>query len=259
MKIGFAVALTIISAASANSQPNNDRESAGLIGPVHTVAATNLTLNKVNDIWIETSRRTVYFLTYDENGNDSRFGGGPSSPQSIAECVRKYNDKHQEIERDCMDHGRAVKMFFEYDPAGHVIDESLRDENGNLKWRHTFGFDDKGRRTSLGELDSDDKLKRKLTWVFDERGNNTEFTESIRKDGEMVLFQKNVSTFDDKGNVLTATPYGNPEGMTFTHYFGYEFDSHGNWVRKETAMLPLDSAELQTKLVELRVITYYEK
>jgi hypothetical protein len=100
---------------------------------------------------------------------------------------------------------------------------------------------------------------RKLTWSFDERGNNTEFTESLRKDGEMLLFQKNISTFDDRGNVLT-TQHGNGEGMKLTtQYFSYEFDSRGNWIMKESASLPLDSTDVRLKQVELRVITYYEK
>jgi len=47
--------------------------------------------------------------------------------------------------------------------------------------------------------------------------------------------------------------------MTFTHYFAYQFDSRGNWIMKESALRPFDSPDLQTKLVEVRVITYYDK
>lgn len=258
VKIMFAVVLTTMFVIAAIPQTKTSQKIEGLVGPVHTVTATNFTLTKVNDIWLETSRRTVYFITFDENGNDS-LGSGQDSPQSPVECARKYNDKGQEIERDCMDHVRIVKMFFSYDAGGHVIDESQQDANGKLNWRHTFTFDDKGNMTSLGQFDSGNKLTRKLTWSFDEKGNRTEWTESLLKGEEMVLFEKIVSSYDDKGNVLTQTQYGNPEGMTLKQFFSYEFDTRGNWIRKESSTTPPDSSETQTKLVELRIITYYER
>ena len=257
-KIVLAGALTMIFAIAASSQSKSAKEIDGLVGPVHTVATENVTLTKIDDIWTETSRRGGSFITYDRNGNDGRFGGEANSPQSAAECVRKNNDQGQEIERDCMDHGRVMKMFFSYDAAGHVIDESQQDANGKLKWRHTFNFDDNGNMTSLGQFDSDNKLTRKLTWTFDERGNRTEWTESLLKGEEMVLFEQIVSTYDDKRNVLTQTQYGNPEGTIAKQFFGYEFDERGNWIKKESSSTPLDSLETLTKQVELRIIAYYE-
>src|SRR6266581_4853226 len=186
MKIIFVVVLTIIVALATMPQSRTSKEINGLVGPVHTVTTESVTLTKINDIWTETSKRVVSFITYDKNGNDGRFGGEANSPQSAAECVRKNNDQGQEIERDCMDHGRVMKMFFSYDAAGHVIDESQQEANGKLKWKHTFNFDDNGNMTSLGQFDSDNKLTRKLTWTFDERGNRTEWTESLLKGEEMV-------------------------------------------------------------------------
>jgi hypothetical protein len=189
---------------------------------------------------------------------DSRIPLGLNSPQSVATCVATVNDIGQAIEKDCTSHGRQLKMFFRYDAAGHVIDELQQDAEGKLIWHHSFAFDEKGRRTSVEEFDTDNKLRRKLTRSFDDKGNNTEITQSVRKDEEMVLFQKNTSTYDDKGNVLTNTQYGNPKGNTFTQYFSYKFDSRGNWISQQGATLPFDSPDLRMKTVSLREITYYE-
>lgn len=134
-----------------------------------------------------------------------------------------------------------------------------RDGNGKLIRRHATTFDEKGNMTSASSYDSEDKLQRKLTSTFDEKGNRTEWTESLLKGEEMALFEKLVSTYDDKGNVLTETQYGNPEGTIMTQFFSYEFDQHGNWIRKESSTLPLDSPDLTSKEVEIRYITCYEK
>ena len=258
VKIMFAVVVAMIFAIAAIPQSKSSKEIDGLVGPVHTVTTENVTLTKINDIWTETSRGVVSLITYDKNGNDGRFGSEANSPLSAVECVRKNNDQGQEIERDCMDHGRVMKMFFSYDAAGHVIDESQQEANRKLKWRHTFNFDDNGNMTSLGQFDSENKLTRKLTWTFDEKGNRTEWTESLLKGEEMVLFEKIVSTYDDKGNVLTQTQYGNPEGTISKQFFSYEFDARGNWIKKENSSTPTGSLETLTKLVELRIITYHE-
>ena len=170
---------------------------------------------------------------------DSRIPLGLNSTPSAATCVGRVNDIGQEIERDCTSHGRQLKMFFRYDAAGHVIDELQQDAEG--------------------KFDTDNKLKRRLTWSFDDKGNNIEITQSVRENDEMVLFQKNTSTYDDKGNVLMNTQLGNPKGNSFTQYFNYEFDARGNWVKQESANLPFDSPDLRMKTVSLREITYYEK
>lgn len=259
MKFLSVLALTLMLNVASNAQSIGSREADGLFGPVHTVIATNLILTKTNDLWTESSRRTASIISYDENGMDSRIPLGLNSTPSAATCVGRVNDIGQEIERDCTSHGRQLKMFFRYDAAGHVIDELQQDAEGKLIWHHSFVFDEKGRRTGLEEFDTDNKLKRRLTWSFDDKGNNIEITQSVRENDEMVLFQKNTSTYDDKGNVLMNTQLGNPKGNSFTQYFNYEFDARGNWVKQESANLPFDSPDLRMKTVSLREITYYEK
>jgi len=257
VRLLFAFTLLVLSGMPAISQAKNSRATDGLFGPVHTVVTTSVTVTKTNDLWLETDRRIVSSISYDENGNDSRIPLGLNSPVTIDTCVSKHNATGQEIEKDCLDHGRPVKMFLEYDASGRVVDESRRDENGRLTSRHAFEFDGQGRRTVFREFDSDNRLKRKLTWSFDDKGNQTEWTESQRKADEMVLFQKNVWTYDDKGNPLTETQWGNPEGTVSKQFFSYEFDEKGNWIKKEGASLPFNSPELQTKRIEIRAITYY--
>jgi hypothetical protein len=257
VKFICALALTFMLGVSATAQSKSSRELDGLFGPVHTVVTTSLSLTRTNDIWVEAVRPIVSSISYDESGNDGRIALGLNSPHAAATCVSKKNDAGQEIELDCLDHGRGVKMFFVYDTAGRVVDEWQKDENGKLNWRHTLEFDEQGRRSSVSEFDTDNKLKRRLTWSFNEKGNQIEWTESLRKDDQMILFQKNVWTYDDNGNILTETQYGNPEGTILKQFFSYVFDQQGNWIKRERGSAPVNSPELQTKVVETRVITYY--
>jgi hypothetical protein len=252
----LALTLIVVFAKIAPSQSKTSKEIDGLVGPVHTATTVYFTLTQTDGIWTESGRRTTSIITYDEDGNDGRFNNAHEVARG---CVRKYNDKRQEIERDCGESNNpsSVKMFFSYDEAGYLIEDSQQDGTGKLIRRNTFAFDEKGNMTSVGSYDSDNKLHRKLTWTFDPNGNRAEWTESHLAGEEMVLFEKITSTYDDKGNVLTETQYGNPEGAVMTKFFSYIFDERGNWIKKERAMVPFDSSDLRSKDVELRFITYY--
>ncbi|HBB97904.1 MAG TPA: hypothetical protein DC054_21185 [Blastocatellia bacterium] len=258
-QIVSALSLTLILAALTLAQSKTSKEIDGLVGPVHTVTTVHLQLTRTEEgIWTEGPRTTDTIITYDEKGNDGRFRGG--SPLA-RDCPRKHNEKGQEIEVDCEGPSpeTTVKTFWSYDEAGHTTEMLQRDGNGKLIRRYATTFDGKGNVISGSTYDSEDKLQRKLMWTFDEKGNRTEWTESHAKGEEMVLFERIVSTYDDKGNVLTETQYGNPEGTITTHFFSYEFDQKGNWIRRESCWMPLDSADLTSKQVDLRFITYYEK
>src|SRR5207302_6398508 len=118
-----------------------------------------------------------------------------------APCVQKTNDAGQVVESVCNSHGRMVKKFFKYDAAGHVIDESLEDD-GKLASRATYSFDDQNRMTSIGQYNTENVMTRKLTFSYDDLAHRAESTESLLKDGKLVVVQRGVSTFDGKGNVL---------------------------------------------------------
>src|SRR5207247_11404562 len=118
---------------------------------------------------------------------------------------------------------------------------------GKLVRRNAITFDEKGNMSSVSSFDSEDKLQRKLTWTFDKKGNRAEWTESRRQGEEMVIFEKLIDSYDDKGNVVIETQYGNPEGTVMKQFFSYEFDARGNWIKRERSSVPLDSPELQSK------------
>jgi len=253
----FIIFLLLVHAASPQSKTS--KEVDGLIGPVHVVTTVSFRLTKTGDAWTESLRHTQIF-TYDETGNDGRFGGDPLA--NLAECFRKYDDKGHEIERECgkPDDPLAVKMLFKYDEAGRVIEDIVQKAlEGKLVRRNAITFDEKGNMSSVSSFDSEDKLQRKLTWTFDEKGNRAEWTESRRQGEEMVIFEKLIDSYDDKGNVVIETQYGNPEGTVMKQFFSYEFDARGNWIKRERSSVPLDSPELQSKDVSTRFITYYDK
>ncbi|MDX6576312.1 MAG: hypothetical protein QOE96_2265 [Blastocatellia bacterium] len=257
----FVLALIVVFSSSAISQSKTSKEIDGLVGPVHTVTTVSISLTRVGDAWTEGERRMGPVMTYDEKGNDGRFGNGNTGPGLSAGGFHKYNDKGQEIEKGYYGPGNVLVMKFlmSYDEAGHVIEETEQDGDGSLRRRHTFAFDDKGNMTSLGTYDGANKLTRKLTWAFDEKGNRTEWTESLLKGEAMALFERITYTYDDKANVLLQTQYGNPEGMVMKESFSYEFDTRGNWIKRDRSIAYADSFEIVSKDIDLRSITYFEK
>ena len=253
------IELVLLFSAEAPGQTKTSKEIDGLIGPVHTVTSIFVDMAKVEGVWVESKRHAPSVITYDENGNDGRFGPGDRL-ESSAGGTPIYNEKGQVIERRTIaPNGEEIfKLLFAYDDAGNQTEQSEID-HGKLRRKVVSTFDEKRNRTTLGEYDSEDKLYRKLTWTFDEKGNRIEWTESHREGNEMVLFEKLVDTFDDKGNLLTETQYGNPEGAVIRTTYLYEFDARGNWISCEKSFLAGDSNEVASKSMTLRAITYYEK
>jgi hypothetical protein len=257
----FVLALIVIFSSSAISQSKTSKEIDGLVGPVHTVTTVSIRLTRTGDVWTEGERTMGPVMTYDQNGNDGRFGNGNARSSLAAGGAVKYNAKGQEIERSYYgpDNVLVMKVLLSYDEAGHVTEVSEQNADGSLRRRNTFAFDDKGNMTSLGTYDGANKLNRKLTWTFDEKGNRTEWTESLLKGEAMALFERITYTYDDKGNVLLQTQYGNPAGMVMKESFSYEFDARGNWIKRDRSIAYGDSFEIVSKDIDLRSITYYEK
>ena len=256
LTVGFILAL----AFSVNSQTRTSKEIDGLVGPVHSVVTAHISYLKTDDRWVEDKTTTSPVVTYDENGNDGRLGLGENSEVgSRAGGSVKYDDKGRVIERDFYDQNNelAGKILFTYGDGGHITEVSQEDGKGRLQQRHTSTFDDKGNRTNLSTFDGDNKETRKLTWTFDAKGNQTEWTESLLKNDEMVLFERITYTYDDRNNVLVQTQYGNPEGSIMKQIFSYEFDDRGNWVRRERLLFAGDATEANGRDVDLRSITYY--
>ena len=230
-----------------------------MVGPVHTVTTISVSVTKKDGVWTEAVSPMTSVFTYDENGNDGRFGDGGAAIGG-SEGVRKYNDKGQEIERDLIgpDNSIALKILFAYDDSGRVIEESEQFADGKLRRRHTHTYDGKGRETSLSSYDSNNNLNRRLTWGFDENGKKTEWTESKLNGKEMALFERITYTYDDKGNVLLQTQYGNPEGTVTKQTFTYEFDQIGNWIKRERHTARIGSGTIEEwQDVDSRSITYY--
>ena len=249
-----------ILAAGVNSQTKTSKEIDGLIGPVHKVVTVHITFVKTGDSWVEDKTTTGPVMTYDENGNDGRFGNGAGSELGMGGGTLKYDEKGRVIERQFYsgDNELIGKICFSYDDAGRLAEISEQDGQGRQRRRHTQTFDDKGNMTSLSTFDGDNKLTRKLTWTFDSNGNRTEWTESLLRGSEMALFEKITYSYDERGNVLIQTQYGNPEGTIMKQIFSYEFDARGNWIKRERLIVAADSSEAHARDVDLRSITYYE-
>jgi hypothetical protein len=256
LALGFIVVLAL----SVNSQTRTSKQIDGLVGPVHKVVTVHIDFVKTDGRWVEDKTTTTAVMTYDENGNDGRFGLGDSEAGGSGGGTAKYDGKGRVIEREFYDQNNelAGRIRFGYDDADHVTEISEEDGKGRLQRRHTSTFDDKGNRTSLSTFDGDIKETRKLTWTFDAKGNQTEWTESLLRDNELVLFQRITGTFDERGNLLVQTQYGNPEGNVMKQVFTYEFDDKGNWIKRERLLIAGDSTEAHGRDIDLRSITYYQ-
>jgi hypothetical protein len=259
-KLLSILGLSLVFVYPAVGQKKTSKEVDGLVGPVHTVTVESAQLSNLSGELEEGERTATLFIVYDKDGNDGRFKNAGQNISAVEPKIRR-DDKGREVEH-VFEHpdGSILKRSFKHDEKGNVIEQADNKGDGSLLGRIVFTFDASGNMTSLSSYDSNNILTRKLTWTFDEKGNRTEWTESTRRGEEMFLFCKIKSVYDDKGNVLEETQYGNPEGSITKQMLSYEFDAMGNWIKRVRTWWTVQQdghALLSSGDVEYRTISYY--
>jgi len=263
-KLITAISLNLIFTCLAVGQAaKTSKEVDGLAGPVQSAVTESVELSNENGEWVEGERTVVSLITYDKDGHDGRFNNALQNQSPVGSIGRVRRDEQgREIEHvtDLPD-GVTIKRTTKYDEKGMIAEQADYKGDGSLLTRTAYTYDARGHTTSLASYDSSNVLTRKLTWTFDEKGNRTEWTESTRRGSELLLFSKIVSVYDDKGNVMEETQYGNPEGTVTKQTFSYDFDSLGNWIRRDREWRRTELESGQSYVVsrarEYRTISYY--
>jgi antitoxin component YwqK of YwqJK toxin-antitoxin module len=150
----------------------------------------------------------------------------------------------------------AEKGVYSYDPAGSLWELSLYSADGNLVGKISFdpaGGIDKPLRST--RFNPDGSVQRASGCVYDSSGNLIE--KSYHKEGGSLdhkisyrydsegnliehswyeadgsLFRRHLVTYDGKGNLTEETIRDVKRNVEETYTYAYEFDSHGNWIKK---------------------------
>jgi hypothetical protein len=171
-----------------------------------------------------------------------------------------------------------TNYHYKYDRAGNILEENHNEQVYGLV-RNQNAYNDQGELATITRIDSENNLLSKTYLKYNGTGKVSEEKEIggrgdlyyddtfIYNDGNKVIERINRHDFsergikfkyNDHGYVIAETEFdimGKDEFMTEEATFTYEYDSHGNWIKRmkfyksEDKTIPM--------LMELRSLIYY--
>ena len=118
-----------------------------------------------------------------------------------------------------------------FNSYGNIIKKEDFKANGQLQYRSTYEFNDKGNyimRNFYAEEFGDRKIsfENRSVIISDDRGN--EITFSFRPDGS--ISNRDSSIYDDNGNLIKKINYG--PNVRLNRYYLYKYDNEGNQIEE---------------------------
>jgi hypothetical protein len=79
----------------------------------------------------------------------------------------------------------------------------------------------------------------------------------LKKDGTFIQAYRSSNTYDEQGNIKETTTYRSDKAVTHDT-FSYEFDEHGNWIKRTARRELIKDGRSQTETyVSHRTIAYF--
>ena len=211
-----------------------------VVETIHRVAANGLTTEYGSvihrfeeDRKVAEENRTLLHYTkiyrYDASGNliasdDTRY-----HENEVPSLTEMYDAVGHKVGFIVYDEGGFAKEkgVFKVGADGHRLEEVIYGNDSSVQNRTVYRYDKKGNLSSVIGSDTDGKSHQVMTLTYDAHGNDT----------EMISFAKDGSV-ESRASI------------------GYEYDSHGNWIK---AIAVWDSAKSgESRSVSYRTISYHK-
>lgn len=167
---------------------------------------------------------------HDENGNElsyqSVYYNAEGEVSSTYEHNYDENGNQTEEKRISYDSDGNISEFshekWEYDAAGHRIEDTEYDENGKVAKKTTYEYDAKGNQIKENNYDKDGYCERWVEIEYDDAGNETKW-ECRYKYGTRTM--KRIYIRDEQGKQIEYIKY---DDGNITEREEYERDENGN-------------------------------
>lgn len=184
------------------------------------------------------------------------------------------------------DGAAGEKYRYKYDERGRLAEASLFEHKGALISRYAYTYDAQGRQTAQTGYNPDGTVSSVTSRTYDARGRLAELQ---RLDGPVVTYRVRYK-YDGGGRVVEQETVGSvleadvplpeahaPGRMVYVYKGGrrpaeavaydpggtvrervlFEYDSHGNWIKKTRLPQPAGPGSVVPRRVEYRTIEYF--
>jgi hypothetical protein len=208
--------------AMVDADARTDRERAGLIGPVRTVATTDMLPH--SDMAVGSYSVTIY----DPQGNEieatiSNYG------VLTGKDVHTYDAQGQRTETAHYGPDGSVnsKTSYRYDPEGQLIEQKFCAVSGDCFGEKVYFYDVQGNCTEERVTNPNNSfVKLRLVHTYNAQGQREKTTIYDSHDPGFAI-----ATYNTQGNMTEMVAYhaeNSPSGNKTV--FTYEFDTPGNWI-----------------------------
>jgi len=270
-----ALLCLLLSVSVVAQTKKTDREHDGLKGPVRSVRV-EIEHFKEDGKSDEHGRHLSRATTYNRDGNkleDETFYA--YGRISYGKHVLTYDAKGRKIEDAKYQNGQVAREAFTYedqppaplsnntywvnqvkfDSEGRIAEVTRKEENGRLFGRRVFKYQDGSRVVRQESYDSEGHPSGVLIETFNDQGRL--LTQVNDDDTNARYFTRLVFSYDEWGNERKYEVYGNKGVMDVATFSAYEFDSHGNWVKRMATFERPNQAPYVE--VSYRTITYFDE
>lgn len=276
-------ALLLFCACTNEVKKKNTLEADGLRGNVKSVHTKGY--SAVTDTFGHITKGEIIsdewgfnntFLTYDKNGNWTKYSSYEPNDSIIREEIPEYNNQGYAIGQQIYNRGiLSHKKVFTNDVNGNIIEYRRYSPSDSLVSKSVYKYDNKGNEIGAYSYTSTDNLTNKILHKYDRRGNCVEIlsynaenklnnktvkkydakgqcAEKIDYDADENVTAKTIYKYNEKGFWSEIFVYGTDNTLESNNTYIYQYDSNDNWI--EQIIYNKNGA---TKIIE-RYIEYYK-
>ena len=174
-----------------------------------------------------------YTNEYDENGNlktrISYVALGPEEYEEEYTVTYEYNDEGMFISETSVSEGKVLAITkYEYNAEGQCVSEKHYQGESFLSAEYTYGYDGKGRKANCVRIDymEDETVENRYTY-----DQSDKLITDLKCDGDGNVLERIEYTYDDFGNELKRTVFGNSGVMISFTKNEYTYDDAGNFTK----------------------------
>jgi len=217
-----------------------------------------------------------FFYKYDAAGNKTEEIFQSWNGSRIGRVVSTYDEKGNQLTQTSYGQDNAISWntVLSYDREGRRLGW-IQYQKGTLRYKIFSKYDEKGRiveqetfefNAPSNMITSHAPVPGKVLYAYDDEKRTREVA-TYSADGQ--LSSSILYTYDEKGNQIadaSSKPDGSSDDKVIQFSTGrlsgrpiirFDYDEHGNWLRKSYLIQPADSDKPKAYSGEYRVITYF--
>ena len=223
-----------------------------------------------------------FLREYGEDGRVSTEAKYLADGRLLERVEYRYDGKGQVIQKDTYGVDAALRFSerYLYNENGIRTEEHESDANG-LKRKRIFLYGDQGQLTEYADYNAQGEVQIREQHQFDGQGRQIR-SFLLNKEGEVAAYwlhayddcgqvaevlaytkargleMRRLYAYDDHGNLAGQTVYGAHGHFISRELYAYEYDSRGNWIRRQDWSTRENERFKIPVRVLRRIIEYYD-